>query len=256
MMKKGFTLIEVMIFIAIMVIIIVTGSNIHNCYRWLAKENNYSSAIRQLKRQEKIISNFSFDKVPPEILSVQEGGKIQLSNNNVISDSVIVMSQEKDTGPYKNILKARVEDTKSGLLSLEDKNYTGKKILVKYSFLLSDSGEGATVPKEEPFEIKVFNGPVNILTKMELVEGDKFTDLPSEAYKVKKDLKKISIDKKYAGKVIRITYTGDMIRNICTGEYMDDNMNTVAIPTDMKLIKIQEAYGGRENIESGFLKVR
>jgi prepilin-type N-terminal cleavage/methylation domain-containing protein len=65
--KSGFTLIELMIFIAVLAIIIVIGTGTHRYYQWLAKENNYSNAVRQMKLQKKILSSLPFDSLPPEI---------------------------------------------------------------------------------------------------------------------------------------------------------------------------------------------
>ncbi|HPZ08514.1 MAG TPA: prepilin-type N-terminal cleavage/methylation domain-containing protein [Candidatus Eremiobacteraeota bacterium] len=247
--NKGFTLIEVMIFVALMAILMFIGTGLHSSIQWLTRENNYSNCIRELHNQKKIISHIPYDKLPPEVLTVQGDNEIKLSNSNILPESIIIMTQEKgniDPSDFK---------VSENIITIKDKNYRGKKVLVKYGFLLAGSGEASTVPDKEPYEIRLLNTPLKTLTKIELVEGDNFTTIPSSLYEVKKGSKKIRIDKKYAGKVVHITYTGGSMQYICTGDFLNDKLNTVSEITDMKLIKIQASYGSRQNIESGILRI-
>ncbi len=256
--KTGFTLIELMIFIAVLAIIIVIGTGTHRYYQWLTKENNYSNAVRQMKLQKKILSSLPFDSLPPEILPVETDGRVKLSNMDIVPGSVTVFTQKDGEGTYTVTMdnKSFKVDEKNGIVTIRDNHYTGKKVFVKYSFLLPDRGEAATVPLKEPYEIRLLNNPVNVIMNMELVEGDKFTLIPSKFYKIKEGAKEVIIDKRYAGKVVRVIYTGSTVRNICTGEFLYDDLTTANEPAGFKMIKILEDYKSLKNIETALLLVK
>jgi len=256
--KSGFTLIELMIFIAVLAIIIVIGTGTHRYYQWLAKENNYSNAVRQMKLQKKILSSLPFDSLPPEILPVETDGRVKLSNMDIVPGSVTLFTRKDGEGPYNIALdnKSFKVDEKNGIVTLKDSLYRSKKVFVKYSFFLPDRGEAATVPLKEPYEIRLLNNPVNVIMNMELVEGDKFTLISSTFYKIKEGSKEVIIDKKYAGKVVRVTYTGNMVKNICTGEFLYDELTPAREMTRFKMIKILEDYKSLKNIETALLLVK
>jgi len=255
---KGFTLIEAMIVIAILAITIVIGTQTHISCNYLAKENNYSAAMRQLNQQEKVAENLPFDTLPPEILTVSGNGKIQISGKNVIPESVTLLTVKETPGSYDNPLDSTSFsiDKETGIITVKDDSYRGKKVMVKYSFLSPDYGETATVPPEEPYRIDVFNYPINTLYKIELVEGYKFTEISDKDYDFKAGTGQITLDKKYANRVVRITYTGETIKNICSGEFLDDNLKPASRATEIKLIKLQEYYEEGKNVEAGILMVK
>jgi len=256
--KTGFTLIELMIFIAVLAIIIVIGTGTHRYYQWLTKENNYSNAVRQMKLQKKILSSLPFDSLPPEIIPVETDGRVKLSNMDIVPGSVALFTQKDGEGPYNIALdnKSFNVDEKNGIVTIRDTCYKGKKVFVKYSFLLPDRGEAATVPLKEPYKIRLLNNPVNVITKMELLEGNNFTLISSKFYRIKEGAKEVIIDKKYAGKVVRVTYTGSMVRNICTGEFLYDDLTPANEPARFKMVKILEDYRSLKNIETALLVVK
>lgn len=258
--ERGFTLIEVMICIAIIAIVITTGAKLIKNYNWMARETHYSDAVRQMKAQKKIMSLKPFNSIPPEIHTVSRDGKIKLSNNNIIKDTVKISARDKNgTGrhfshniPVENF---NLDENNSTLVILNNSLH-GKEVLVNYKYILPDHGEAATVPEKSPYEIRLFNSPIVKLENVELVKGGKFIPISLEDYSYNKESNVICFDKKYAGKVVRVTYIGGAIKSIICGEFLDDNLQPATNPTGMKFVKIVEDYGFKHNIEIGILKVR
>ncbi|MCD4785604.1 MAG: prepilin-type N-terminal cleavage/methylation domain-containing protein [Candidatus Eremiobacteraeota bacterium] len=258
--ERGFTLIEVMICIAIIAIVVTTGAKLIKNYNWMARETHYSDAVRQMKAQKKIISTKSFNSIPPEIHILPKNGKIRLSNNNIIKDTIKISTRDKNGAGRHFSQNLPVEnfnlDEGNNTLVILGNNLQGKEILVNYKYILPDRGEAATVPEKSPYEIRLFNSPIVKLENVELVKGNKFTPISSKDYSYKEDSNVICFDKKYAGKVIRVTYIGGAIKSVCSSEFIDEKLQPATNLTGMKFVKIVENYGLKHNIEIGILKVK
>jgi len=256
----GWTLIEIMIVIAIIAIVIGLCSRGLHSYQWLAKEGNYSAALRQMNIQKRLLSERSFNTMPPEVCVVSDTGRVQLSNKNIREGSVKVFLSDSEVGHGVFSKAAGLNfykvDEASGILTILNPEYKGKKILVQYSFILPDYPETATVPRNEPYKIRLFNAPVRSVEKVELVEDNKTVEIMPGSYTLWLNSAEMSFDKQYSNKVVRVTYIGGMIKNTCSGRFLDENLNPSNTPTDIKLIKIVESYGARHNLETAFLKVR
>lgn len=254
--KRGFTLIEVMIVIAIVAIIIVVTSRSISSYRWMAGETNYGSALRQAEVQKKLLEKRAFTQFPPELVTIPRDGKIKLSNENLDSKSVKVAVMENGVYSLQPASGIMSVDGEKGVVSIMDSSLAGKKALVYYEFLLPDYGEAATVPANEPYQVDVFNSPILKIQKVEEVRGSKFTVIPPDKYSFLRGAGKVKFNREYAGRPVRITYLGGMINNRCSGRFLGDDLEPANGPTALKLVKIKEDYGDKHDLEVGFLKVR
>lgn len=259
-LKSGFTLIEMMICIAIIAIMFAGTIRTMTAYHWMTRETYYSSALRQMNVQEKIITDTPFDKVPPEVLKVPDDGRLQLSQKHIIKGSLkIHLFDGKSQGTAAHqLLDASLfnVDTDNGMVTILDPSCKGKKVIAAYDFILPDYGEAFTVPVNEPHEIELFNSPVLSLENIEMVKDNRFTSVPLQKVKFFEETGKVGFDKEMAGKVIRVSYIGGIIRNTCSGEFLDEDLKPSSTPTSIKLLKIRESYGGKQDIETGVMKVR
>ena len=260
LLKSGFTLIELMIGIAIVAIMFSATIRTMTAYHWMKMETYYSSAIRQMNIQEKIVEDMPFDKMPPEVLTVPDDGRLQLSHKHIVNNSVKIQLLDNKSqgfaGPRfigESLLSV---DSGSGLVTIFDPSFKGKKVIAYYNFMLPDYGEAATVPKNAPYEIELFNSPVVSIDNIEIVQDNRFTSIPLQKVRFFEDARKLSFDKELAGKIVRVTYLGGIIKNTCSGEFLDDDLKPSSIPTGIKLLKIRESYGGKQDIETGVMKVR
>ncbi len=258
--KSGFTLIEMMICIAIIAIMFTATIRVMTAYHWMIKETYYSSALRQMNIQEKIIGDTPFDKMPPEVLSVPDDGRLQLSNKHIINDSVKIQLLDNKSQGFagSHFIDASLfnVDNETGVVTILDPACKGKKVIAAYSFLLPDYGEAFTIPKNEPYEIELFNAPALSIENIEMVNDNRFTAVPLQKVRFFEKTRKLGFDKELAGKIIRVSYIGGIIRNTCSGEFLDDDLKPSSTPTGIKLMKIRESYGGKQDIETGVMKVR
>lgn len=256
-LKSGFTLIEIMICIAIIAIMFTGAIRIMKAYHWMTRETYYSSAVRQMRAQEKIVKEMPFGGVPPEVLGVPSDGRIQLSHKHIVDGSVKVELSGEGAAGIKLLESSLYNvDNENGLVTVLDPSCKGKRVIVSYSFLLPDYGEAVTVPKEAPYEIELSNSPVLSIEDLETVQDNRFAEVPLQKIKLFGDTGKLGFDKELAGKIVRVSYIGGMIRNTCSGEFLDDDLKPSSTPTHIKLIKICESYGAKNDLESGVMKVR
>ena len=257
--KSGFTLIEIMICIAIVAILFTAGLRAMSGYHWLTREAYYSSAVRQVNIQKKLVDKMPFDSLSPQVLTIPDEGQIQLAHSNILEDSIKLSVYNNNTNGFtpmqldSSLLNVDIE---KGTILFLDPDMKGKKVVVKYDFLLPDYGEPVTVPKNAPYDIELFNSPAKSIVKIELVENNKCTEIPLHKVTIWENSGKIGFDKEYAGKVVRVTYIGGIIKNICSGEFLDDDLVPSIKPTQLKMVQIRESYNGKEDIKTGVLKVR
>lgn len=258
--KSGFALIEMMICIAIVAIMFAGTIRTMTAYHWMIKETYYSAALRQMHIQEKIIGDVPFDRMPPEVLRVPDDGRLQLSNKHIVNDSLEIQLFDSPSqgfeGPRfidKTLLSV---DSDTGLVTILDPSFKGKQVIANYDFLLPDYGEAFTVPKNEPYEIELFNPPALSIENIEMVKDNRFTSISLQKVRFFEKTQKLGFDKELAGKIVRVSYLGGIIRNTCSGEFLDDDLKPSSTPTRIKLIKIRESYGGKQDIETGVMKVR
>lgn len=209
--------------------------------------------------QKRIVGEIPFDRLPPEVLTVPGDGRLQLSHRHIVGDTVKVHILDKSQGiPGGQFVDATLinTDSENGIITLLDPACKGRKVIVRYDFLLPDYGEAVTVPKNEPYQIELMNTPVKSIEGIETVQDNRFASIPLQSIKTFRDSEKIGFDREYAGKIVRVSYVGGIIRNICSGEFLDDDLKPSSTPTGMKLLKIRESYGGKHDIETGVMKVR
>jgi len=241
---RAFTLIEIMISIAVLAILIGSLFIIAADMRWISHEADYFTAVKLMKLNDKLVSEKSFYSLPPEVKAIPSEGSVSLANRHIIPKSVVVITSDSDTllpDDYKL-------DPENGVMTFIPRKLTGKKIIIKYSYLIPDSGELCRVPEKPPFSVDLLNYPISDVLMVEKIEGNRRTLVHNRFYKYKPGGDSISFNKDMAGHVVQVRYLGEKIKNVCSGRFINpETLNESSTPTEMKIITIREVYGGGGN---------
>jgi prepilin-type N-terminal cleavage/methylation domain-containing protein len=247
---KGFTLIEVMIAVALIAILFGGGIRVGESVHWLTREINCGDALRQANSLKNHIARIPFDSLPPEVLTVPPNGVINLKNHPVLQNSVNISLIGKNSAvPFK-------VDCEKGKVTIGSPGYSGKQVIINYAFTLPETGEGGTIPNTPPYRLQLSNAPIKSITSVSLLTQNGEEVLDKKSYFREPDGKGIYFAKKYAGKTVRVIYFGDNVKTNCSGGFIDDVMSYSAVPTAMKLVKITASYGTRNDLEIVDLRVK
>ncbi|MCE1246146.1 MAG: prepilin-type N-terminal cleavage/methylation domain-containing protein [Firmicutes bacterium] len=241
--KTGFTLIETLVGMSIIAIIVVCAFSAGSDMIWVSHEAEYHNALRLLKQNSAVIGAAGTDSLPPETVKIPSSGKVQLSHSDIVQGSLTVIDSEKNEilpGDYST-------DHEHGVISFHPGTYTGKQVVIKYTFNIPDTGELCRVPSKAPFKVAAVNYPTKRIVKIEVLSGGTGTAVSENLYRLSKD-GSIIFDPSLAGKCVRITGCGGTVRSQCTGKFLTpETLAESAAPTDIKLIKIREVYGAGNN---------
>ncbi|MCE1247823.1 MAG: prepilin-type N-terminal cleavage/methylation domain-containing protein [Firmicutes bacterium] len=251
---RGFTLIEVMIFIAIIAIIFAGTFQSLIAYRWIAKENMHSEALRQMLTWKKLAADLPMESLSPCIVTISADGKAKLPQKNIVENS-ITLYDPASGAVLADSSSVRV-DSGSGEIKVTNGKLSGKKAVAKFSFLLPTTGETAVLPASEPCRMSLINAPASKIEKVELVEGSKFEEIPPYKYKAEPDGRTIGFDKSLAGKTVRVIYYGGLVKTVCTGDFLDSDLNITGKPTGKKIVRIMESYNTGNDMETGLMRVK
>jgi len=136
--QKGFTLIEVMISIALLAIALPVTFHCINSFQWFSHEENYKYALFQARAQVRELMSLPYGSLPPDVRTVPPGGKVMVSQGSILADTIQVYQAGKEIAPfYFKFTEGEITFHSS---------LTGSKVLIEYDYLLPDALEAATVP--------------------------------------------------------------------------------------------------------------
>ncbi len=240
-MKKashGFTLIEIMICIALLAIVVPVAFHVLNSFKWFSHEENYRYAVFQAEAQIESLKSQPFESLPPFVVTAGKDGNVRLPQRHVIQDSVKLYSEGR-------LIPSSSFTCKDGVLSVTG-NLRGKRLVAECKVMLPSVEEAVTVPEEAPYEVHLQNRPVTEITEMREVKGACFTTLPkSVCAAVKDDI--VTVNGTLAGKVLDFTYYGERLSICMSGAFLADDLRETRASTSLKLITLEQVYGEKTN---------
>lgn len=237
---RGLTLIELMISIAILAIFLAIPVTGLQGLKSLSREDDYRWALANARGQKEWLLSVDFDQLPPEQLTVSRDGFIQLSQDEVIGETITV-----DGRPLPN-------------LSLEKrrlflgKDRAGQKVTVNYEFSLPDHNEAHFL--DEARQVTLQNSPVQKLEAVWLAQGDRL--VPTQAGSSDLASGRLSFPELSPGTLVVIDYRGDRWGNRLSGQFLDDSFQPTGTPSNIKLFEVKEWYGGGWRLTLPLVKVR
>ena len=226
----AFTLIELMICIAILAIILIIPMTAAGSLHWLSREKDYRFALRNARHQLGTLRKTPLDDLPPQTLVVGSQGWVQLAHSDIVPDSVVAAGQPP--------LEVDAEHGRVRLSSAQ-----GSKVIVDYHYYVADQGEAHTIPANAPFQANLTNSPVRRIVSVQLAQGQQLTPLSPAKYRLDQASGTLDLDPALAGKVIVIEYLGERIRNQVSGQFLNADLLPDSQAGPAKLMRIQESYG-------------
>ena len=220
--SRAFTLIELMICIAIFTIFL--GITIHRAdtVGWLAQESNYRFALRSARQQLDQLRQESFESLPPQQLKVGRDGWVQLGHRQLVPNSLKTSASVRKLDPEKGRVQLKAS--------------TGTSVIVNYAYFVADQGEAHTIAPDGRITLR--NSPVLKVDRVLLYQGSHSAPV---GYAVQGD--QLQFPLTLTGKVVQVDYSGGSVRNQVSGTFLDDQLQMTSKASRCKLIFVQEAYG-------------
>ena len=221
---RAFTLIEIMICIALLAIFFSIAVQRADTGDWLSHESDYRFALRNARNQLEELRNLPFDSLPPQRLKAEAGGWVQLAHFPLLPDSV------QSKAPLLSL------DLERGRVQLQASQ--GDLVVVNYAYYLSDVGEAHTVPAAPPYRISLRNAPVLQVERVQSYQGTQVR--PASFRRIGDELE---FSSELAGRVVSVDYSGARVRNQISGVFLNSRLQPTDQPSDCKLLYVKEAYG-------------
>lgn len=210
---RGFTLIEVMICIAILAIVMGTGALVWNrSLSWFNREHDYSLALQLAGRAVDDLRRQPYDTLPPFVVP-----------------RPALAAWKEPAGPLvvAGTRTARDVTTSKGAASI-----------VSYQFEVPvRGGEAARVPTSAPYVVHLQNEPVREVLDVIRLDTPKPTRVRPE-----KSVPSVEFDAAQAGAVVRVDYLG-RVRILASGAFVDADLRATSAVGSAKLIRLQVRYG-------------
>jgi len=221
---RAFTLIEIMICIALLSIFFAIVVHRADTGGWVSQEADYRFALRNARLQLEGLRSAPFDLLPPQQVKVGRDGWVQLAHGQLVPDSVRCLAQVQAT------------DNERGRVRL--KATPGQTVTVDYAYYVGDRGEAHTIPKSAPFRITLRNSPVLKVEGVHAYRGGQSRSVGCRQFG-----DQLEFPAELGGQVVSVDYSGGKVRNQVSGVFLDDRLGSSSKPQNTRLLYVKEAYG-------------
>lgn len=234
--RAGFTLIELMICIAIVAILWAVPLNVHNTAHWLSHQRDYSFALRNARWQLAALEKVPYDQLPPRRLLVPPHRWLQLQPN-LVPGSVVVESPDGSAQGRCDIV-----DLASGRVHMPGR-LVGLPLIVSYRFYVADQGEAHTVPSTPPYTVQLENAPVTNLS-LHLARGTALE--PLRGFHLEAASGRLTLPASCAGRVVVADYLGGRMRTEVSGRFLSSDLRPVSRGDGpIKQLQLEESGGDK-----------
>jgi prepilin-type N-terminal cleavage/methylation domain-containing protein len=225
---RAFTLIELMIGIAILAIVLAMPRSARNSVQGLALEAHSRRTLRNARVNLDELRRRDFDRLPPELLEVAPDGTVSPSQPHVVPGSLKMRTL--DGGPPR----------------------PGARVVAEYRFCLPERGEAHTVPSQPPHRVELAQAPVRELLGIFLAAGETLQPISAS---LSEDRKALLFPASLAGRVVVADYLGEGPGAEVWGSFLSENLRPTDQPTAFKLLHLQW-NGGEPGAHLTLLRVR
>lgn len=231
-MRRAFTLIEMMIAIALISILLAGQLELLGSSRSLRRQKDLLDATRQAEKQLKRLQKIPFDQLPPQLLKADAQGWVRLGQPDFQADSLQLSALE---GPRTPLVVDQVESVK-GRVHLQ---YRGL-LLVNYACYLSDQGELQRVGADGSLTLE--NGPPVRVESIFEPQGERLT--PFRDWSL--EAGGLRLGPSARGRLLMLDYRGGRRANLLTSSFVDEQMRPQTAPSRYKLLRLREIHGQHE----------
>ncbi len=248
-MRRGFTLIEIMISVAILAIVTAVPLASWDTLGALTREQDYRLAARSAQMQVELLREAPLASLPPRQLKVPAGGVIDLGVNNLVADSVTL--RRPDGTPLGAPLRVELA---TGRVHLE-RGWAGRPVVVNYRFGgVTGTGHGEAYTVDSEGHVSLQNTPVTRVTRVTLAQGERLSPLTS--WRLVDPAQGVLHVPGLAGRVVLVDYGGQRLKREVSGEFRGELLEAQTTPSPFKLLQVTVTYaGGARKVSLSVLRV-
>lgn len=244
-MKKAFTLIEMMITIALLAMMLGASMEMMGSSQALRRQKEMLSASRQAEKQLRRLQSIPFENLPPQILKPDSQGWIQLGQPDLEKESLQLQPLEGDLAG----LKVENLEVETGRLRVNSK-WAGRPISLNYSCYLCDQGETHRLGADARLELE--NSPPRRIERILRARGDELSPFQDWSFQAQTGLR---LGPSARGQVLMIDYRGGLRANRLSGRFVDEQLRVQTAPSNFKLLRLEETFAGHARLTVSSLKV-
>lgn len=229
---RAFTLIELMIAIAILAIMFGVATSTYMQLGGLQRQIEYGHSLTQSNSQLEALRAVDFESLPPQSLTVGPENTLELAQQEVLENSIVV--RDEATGiPLTNW----TFDSKNSRLTLPKRPDKGK-VIVDYEFFLGS--QNFTQLSDAQARVALPRGVNLKIERVFLAKGDEVVTVPD--YQQKDGY--LQLPAALSNQLVVLDYYDEEGRNKVSGSFLDGNFRETGRVTGTKLIQVQEPFAG------------
>lgn len=242
-MRRAFTLIEVMITVALLAILFAGEVAVTHSLSDLRRQRQVILATRQAESQLKHLQKIPFDQLPPQLLKADSTGWLQLGMADLDPGSLRIQVLEGHMDSIK------VEEMKafSGRIRVSPR-WAGRLLQIDYACYLSDRGETHRVGPEGQLQLE--NTPARV-ERVWAAHGEQLTPFTDWSFQPEGGLR---LGPTARNQVLMVDYRGQQRCNRLSAAFVDEQLRPTTASA-FKLMRIQEFYSGHERFAVTNLRV-
>jgi len=239
---KAFTLIEIMVTVAIAAIVFAIATSTYMQFGGLQRQVEYDHSLTQSSSQLDMLREADFESLPPETRRVEKDQTVKLARDTILESSIVV----RDAAGGLPLTGWTFEPA-SSKLRFEQPPSQGT-VVVEYEFFLGS--QNLTQFSDSQARIKLPGGPGFRLEQVSLAEGDKLETLSE--YRQQGEY--LQLPTHLSNKLIVLDYYDEEGKNKVSGSFLDANFQRTTGVTATKLIEVQEPFAGGWKMSLPLLK--
>lgn len=220
MRGRAFTLIELMIVIALMAIMFAIPLGSINRMRAFGREAAQQSALRQADQALEELAEAPYDRLPPRQVVVPPNGLIQLP------PFLTEASVRGHPGATVDLDSGRIRVPPS---------LAGRRVIIDYAYNLVQAGEAHSVPQRPPYTVLLNERPVRGVQGVRQARGEHLA--PVTDWKLLPD-GRLSLPARLAGGVVEVSYCGGRTPLRVSGQMLRSDLTPGEGP--FKLIRVEQ----------------